>query len=55
MSIIVLQAALAGYAVIAFAAALRMHSRATVVTMSFPHEHDTRDSAGPHRGNAALV
>jgi len=55
MSVIVLQAILAGYAVITFAVAVRMQSRARVVTMSFPHDVDARDSSGHRRGNPALV
>ena len=49
MSIIVLQAVLAAYAVITFAIALRMRSRSRVVTMVFPNETDTRQSYGRHR------
>jgi len=55
MSVVVLQAVLAGYAAVTFAVAVRMQSRARVVTMAFPHEHDARDSGGRHRGNPALV
>ncbi len=55
MSVVVLQAVLAGYAVTTFAVAVRMHSRARVVTMAFPHENDAPRSGGRHRGTAALI
>jgi len=55
MSVVVLQAVLAGYAAVTFAVAVRMQSRARVVTMAFPHENDVRDSVGRHRATAALV
>ena len=38
MSLVVLQALLAAYAVITFGVALRMRSRSRTVTMAFPHE-----------------
>ena len=55
MSVVVLQAVLAGYAAVTFAVAVRMQSRARVVTMAFPHENDVRDSVGRHRATAALI
>jgi hypothetical protein len=38
MSLVLLQALLAAYAVITFGVALRMRSRARTVTVVFPHE-----------------
>ena len=50
MSIIVLQAALAAYAVITFAIALRMRTPSRVVTLVFPTQTDlARPSVGRER------
>ena len=38
MSLVLLQALLAAYAVVTFGVALRMRSRAKTVTVVFPHE-----------------
>lgn len=45
MSIVVLQALVAAYAAVTFAVALRMRSRARIVTVTFPREVEQREPA----------